>query len=106
MTTIKLLLVTALAVIAAAIAGRTLSSDPEWRSLGGKGTDVGMEELTLSAQGSALTGDVAVSFKSDYFPLKYLSRVTMRVRGPNANRTLTKVCGPLRTARDGRARGL
>jgi hypothetical protein len=61
MTNIKLLLVTALAVLAAAVLGRTLSSDPEWRPLAGKGTDVTMEELTLSSQ-SALTGDVAVSF--------------------------------------------
>jgi hypothetical protein len=28
-----------------------------------------MEELTLSAQGAALSGGVDVSFKSDYFPL-------------------------------------
>jgi hypothetical protein len=48
MTNIKLLLVTALALLAAATAGRTLSSDPEWQYLSGKGTDVAMEELTLS----------------------------------------------------------
>jgi hypothetical protein len=56
MTRIKLLLVTALAVVAAAIAGRTLSSGPEW--LSGE-----------AAQGSVLTGEVTVGFKSDYFPL-------------------------------------
>jgi hypothetical protein len=56
MTSIKLLVVTALAVVAAAIAGRTVSSGPEW--LSGEAT-----------QGSVLTGEVTVSFKSDYFPL-------------------------------------
>jgi hypothetical protein len=56
MTSIKLLLVTALAVVAAAIAGRTLSADPEWVS-------------GEADQGSVLTGEVTVSFKSDYFPL-------------------------------------
>lgn len=75
MTKIKLSLVTTLAILAA-LAGATLSSDPEWSSAPGKGTDVTMEELTLSyelPQGSAeatrLTGDVDVSFKSDYFDL-------------------------------------
>lgn len=76
MRKIKLVLAAALAVVAAATAGRTLSSDPEWRALPGKGTDVAMEELTLSGglrdgdvEGEALTGDVEVSFRSDYFKL-------------------------------------
>ena len=71
MTNIKLLLVTALAILAAAMAGQTLSSDPEWHSLPAKGTDVAMEELTLSYElrEGALTGDVDVAFKSDYLPL-------------------------------------
>jgi hypothetical protein len=71
MMNIKLLLVTALAILGAATAGRTLSSDPEWHSLSAKGTDVAMEELTLSYElrEGALTGDVDVTFKSDYFPL-------------------------------------
>jgi hypothetical protein len=74
MTNIKLLLVTALAILAAAMAGGTLSSDPEWRYPSGKGTDVAMEELVLSsglrdkaAEGAALSGDVDISFKSDNF---------------------------------------
>lgn len=74
MRNFKLLLVTALAILAAAAFGRTLSSDPEWRSLSGKGTDVALEELTLSfelrdgaAEGRALTGAVDVNCKSDYF---------------------------------------
>jgi hypothetical protein len=76
MTNIKLLLVTALAVLIAAMAGRTLSSDPEWQYLSSKGTDVAMEELVLSSEprdrtpeGGALAGGVAVDFKSDYFKL-------------------------------------
>lgn len=69
MTNIKLLLVTALAILAAAMAGRTLSSDPEWQHLAGRETDVAMEELLLSAKGGALAGEVDISFKSDYFPL-------------------------------------
>ena len=54
MTTFKLVLGTALAILAAATAGRTLSSDPEWRSLPADAT---------------LTGEVDISFKSDYFKL-------------------------------------
>ena len=71
MTNIKFLLVTALAILAAATAGRTLSSDPEWHSLSAKGTNVAMEELSLSYElrQAAFTGDVDVTFKSDYFPL-------------------------------------
>jgi hypothetical protein len=48
MTRIWLVLVTALIVLAAALAGIRLSSDPEWQRLTAKGTDVPMEELTLS----------------------------------------------------------
>jgi hypothetical protein len=77
MTKIKLSLVTTLAILGAALAGATLSSDPDWSSAPGKGTDVAMEELTLSyevrtgaAEATRLTGDVDVSFKSDYFNLK------------------------------------
>jgi hypothetical protein len=44
----KLLILTALTVVAMAEAGRTLSSDPEWQYLSAKGTDVAMEELTLA----------------------------------------------------------
>ena len=76
MTNIKLLLVTAFAVLAAAMAGRTLSSDPEWQYLSSKGTDVAMEELVLSfelrdraPEDGALSGGVSVDFKSDYFKL-------------------------------------
>jgi hypothetical protein len=47
MTRIPLMLATALIVLAAALAGITLSSDPEWQHLSAKGTDVAMEELTL-----------------------------------------------------------
>lgn len=71
----KLVLAAALAVVATAAAGRPLSSDPEWRALPGKGTDVTMEELTLSGalpdggEAEALTGDGDISFKSDYFKL-------------------------------------
>jgi hypothetical protein len=76
MTKIKLCLATTLAMLGAALAGATLSSDPEWSSVPGKGTDVVMEELTLSyelrkgvAEATSLTGDVNVSFESDYFNL-------------------------------------
>jgi hypothetical protein len=76
MTKIKLSLVTTLAVLGGALAGATLSSDPEWSSVPGNGTDVAMEELTLSyelrkgaAEATSLTGAVDVSFKSDYFDL-------------------------------------
>jgi hypothetical protein len=53
MTTIKLLLGTALVIVIAGTAGRTLSSDPEWRALSGPDR----------------TGSVDITFKSDYFPL-------------------------------------
>jgi hypothetical protein len=53
MTTIKLLLAAALVILIAATAGRTLSSDPEWRSL----------------SADVPTGSVDITFKSDYFPL-------------------------------------
>jgi hypothetical protein len=76
MPTIKLLLVTTLAILAAAMAARTLSSDPEWRYLSARGTDVAMEEPVLSyevrvgaAQSGTLTGDVDVEFASDSFKL-------------------------------------
>jgi hypothetical protein len=76
MREIKPSLVMALAILAAATFGRTLSSDPEWRSLSAKGADVALEELTLSvelrdqtAEGAALAGAVDVTFKSDYFSL-------------------------------------
>jgi hypothetical protein len=48
MTRLSLMLATALAILAAALAGITLSSDPEWQRLSAKGTDVAMDELTLS----------------------------------------------------------
>jgi hypothetical protein len=51
----KLAFVTALAILATAMAGRTLSSDPEWRPLSAGGTDVAMEELTLSYERRART---------------------------------------------------
>lgn len=50
MTRIWLVLVTALAILAAPLGGATLSSDPEWQRLSAKGTDVAMEELTLSSE--------------------------------------------------------
>lgn len=53
MTCIKLILGTALVILIAGTAGRTLSSDPEWRS----------------PPSAAPTGSVDVTFKSDYFPL-------------------------------------
>jgi hypothetical protein len=43
-----LLILTAVIAVAAAVAVGALSSDPEWRYLSAKGTDVAMEELTLS----------------------------------------------------------
>lgn len=53
MTFIKLILGTALVIVIAGTAGRTLSSDPEWRSL----------------SSAAPMGSPDVTFKSDYFPL-------------------------------------
>ena len=64
MTTLRVTVVTALAVLAALTAGRTLSSDPGWNALSGKGTEVAMEELTLSHR---LSGEVDITFRSDYF---------------------------------------
>jgi hypothetical protein len=47
MREIKPSLVMALAILAAATFGRTLSSDPEWRSLSAKGADVALAPLPV-----------------------------------------------------------